>query len=370
MKKFLLKIIFLLPIPLIVIAVNFFVDPASLYRNRGYEAAIAQLLLSGENVAHGQGYFDDRLLQRYCIEGFSKKKKVILLGSSRSMTIGSNLFPGKAFFNNGICYGRLEDYMAIYWMYRKRGLLPDTVIICLDPWLLNRNNGIMMNNAIKDDYRQISEYLSMPSKKRKKQWLFSRIPRRYFELFSPAYFQASLLMTYKKINGTAIQKDYYYPTRNFSEEDQVKHADGSVSFFKKLRMRTLADVEGLVNTHINRDSASYLMNFRELDADSLRRLDKFSDLMLEDNVELVFLLLPYHPKMLSFMSSSSKFSIILEAQETFKELAKGKKIRVIGSYNPDDCGFGEADFYDDMHPKKESLDKYLSLAYAPGEGGD
>jgi len=63
MALFMRKLVLLLPIPLIVLGLNYIVDPAHLFWNDGYERHRATRLLAGQSVffdANG----DFRLLQK------------------------------------------------------------------------------------------------------------------------------------------------------------------------------------------------------------------------------------------------------------------------------------------------------------------
>ena len=91
------------------------------------------------------------------IELLQKPKDVIVLGSSRSMQIGKQLFDGFDFFNNAVSGGSLEDHLAIYAMYRQHDLLPGTVILGLDPWIFNANNGQTRWHSIAPELFRISE---------------------------------------------------------------------------------------------------------------------------------------------------------------------------------------------------------------------
>ena len=62
---------------------NFTVDPAHVLSPSTYEKALAEILRSGHN-ASGVTNYDDRLLQRYLVEGRWPAPDVIALGSSRS----------------------------------------------------------------------------------------------------------------------------------------------------------------------------------------------------------------------------------------------------------------------------------------------
>jgi hypothetical protein len=102
-----------------------------------------------------------------------------------------------------------------------------------------------------------------------------------------------------------------------------------------------------------------LGGFYALD-DKLRlKFEKFLDYLLDRRIKVIFFLAPYHPYLYDYMANSPKYKIILEAERYFRKKALENNITVIGSYNPGNCGLGEADFYDAMHPKREAVARLL-----------
>ena len=75
---------------LAVAATNYCVDPAQLFSGGNYEQGVADILLSGNNVANVSNY-DERLLQKAYVNNLKRRNDVIVLGSSRSMQIKSHL---------------------------------------------------------------------------------------------------------------------------------------------------------------------------------------------------------------------------------------------------------------------------------------
>jgi len=47
--------------------------------------------------------------------------------------------------------------------------------------------------------------------------------------------------------------------------------------------------------------------------------------------------------------------IVMQSQKYFTEIARKNNIPVYGSYNPDDYGFSENDFFDHHHLKNASM---------------
>lgn len=338
-----------------MIGFNYFVDPANIFKNNKYYQDIAELLLDGKNVANLVN-FDERLLKKCYLNGLATKKDVIVLGSSRVMLINSDMFSGYSFFNNGVSVASLEDDMAIYWMYRKKGFIPRVVIIGLDPWLLNKFNGNKGYKSIFNDYEEISTYLGLSSSKSQLSDLFSS---KYFELVSPKYFQSAARFWLMYLREDKKSHGEFYPTTDNIADEIIRHADGSIGYDIKYRSASPAEVR-LSAIAFASNNASMLSHFIRLDPFLEDEFDKFISLLIKDKVKVVFYLAPYHPAAYEILIKSPDYKIIKEAQIFFENYAKIKKIELIGSYNPSDYNLQESDFYDAMHQNVESINKMFS----------
>jgi len=353
--KFIKKILFLLPILLVMIGFNYFVDPANIFKNSKYYQEIAKILLSGKNVANLVN-FDERLLKKYYISGLSEKKDVIVLGSSRVMLADSDMFGGYSFFNSCVSSASLEDDMAIYWLYRKKGFIPRVAIIGLDPWLLNKFNGSTAYQSIITDYNEISAFLGISNTNSQVSYLFSS---KYFELVSPNYFQSAVRFWLANLSEEKNNHGGYYPTTERIGNEIIRRADGSIGYDIKYRSFSPTEVRLSAIDFANKD-ASMLNHFTYLDPFLQNEFEKFISLLLEDKVKVIFYLPAYHPAAYDILMKSPNYKIINEVQKYFENYAKMNSIELIGSYNPQDSNLEEMDFYDAMHQNVQSLGKMFS----------
>jgi hypothetical protein len=335
-----------------ILWINYSIDPARLFHDQ-HEKRMAELLLSGSNVATSVNY-DDRLLQKHYISHLQKSKEVVVLGSSRTMLIRSNLFPGTRFMNNSVSGASIEDLLAIYELYSKKKIHPSILIIGLDPWLLNKNSG-------QDRWQILSfEWMAVQKKMNEnpKLWMtwlkiIQYRLKKQSEIISPSYTQESLRMFLRE----GWKETVYYPTMRDSEDLQVKHYDGSVSYDIKMRSKTIQEVQQDAIGYAREGDVYALENFTQLNPVACRDLELFLDLVKKDGVQVYFLLAPYHPETYKRLISSPKYQIIHQAQNYFTGLAAKRRIPLLGSYNPSDCSLGEEDFFDGMHPKQIFFDK-------------
>ncbi len=360
MKIVIRKILFLIPIPVFILAVNIYSDPAKLFR-LGYEKRVAEILLSNK-CAVNIGAYDERLTQKYYIEGLKvdSKKDIVIFGSSRSMGIGENIFSNSEVFNHSVAGGSLEDFLAIYRMLRKKKLIPQKMIIGIDPWLFNINNGQKRWVVLNNEFMAMKTLLAKDSERYKKIQRFMN----FFiwgkhklsvvsSLFSPAYFQESI-----KYIGKKGKKDKRISTIIISQTPILEYnsisPDGVLTYNNDFTNQSFKQVRKRAQKYI-RGSIYSLSRYFKMDSNLKSIFQKFIDLLQKDNVEVLFFLPPYHPLVYSYMEKNPKFSLVKDVENYVHDLGEDRKIQVYGSYNPKLAGCEETDFYDGMHPKEEAV---------------
>jgi hypothetical protein len=100
-KTLIIRLICFIPIPLIMICVNLYSDPARLFDGGRYEMEVAKILASGKNAGNILNH-NDRLLQKDYAEIIKQAPDIIAIGSSRSMQISQDLFPNETFHNSSV----------------------------------------------------------------------------------------------------------------------------------------------------------------------------------------------------------------------------------------------------------------------------
>lgn len=330
-----------------VAATNYVVDPAHLFSGSEYERKMANLLLSGKNVADVTNY-DGRNMWKIYISGLGQPKEVIVLGSSRSMKLRSSLFPGKTFINNSVPHASLEDYLAIYQLYHQRNYAPSIVVLGLDPWVLNNNSGRTEWISLKEEYMAMAKSLGLSVAP-------SDLPEdtgesKLKELLSVAYFKESLAELF-------LRGEEYSQATDSSLTTAGILSDGSTIHDSKVRSRSVEEVEAMAIAFARRKPVYALGGFVELDKRLLDTLAAFVDYLQRNAVEVIFYLPPYHPSTYRMLSESSEYSIILRAEEGLRDMARSHGIQVAGGYNPEDSYSTREDFIDGLHPKESSVVK-------------
>jgi hypothetical protein len=345
MKHFTLKALILLPIPVVMACINFVVDPGNLF-SASIEKEIADILLEGRNAAAISNY-DERKVQKYTIAGLSHAPEVCVLGSSRSMQIGRELFPDLNFRNSSVSAATIHDYIAIYQLYRTRDMLPKRIILGLDPWVLNINGNKERWKTLQKEYNALvtSEFEQSASRD---------VEFKYFQLLSPSYLQHSI-----RVLKDGDETAEFYVTDDPAPSDGMLRSDGFRYYPDAHRLATQEQVQENATRYINRSRIYGLKHFVMLDPELRKLCANLLDLMQRDGVEVQLFLPPYHPQVFDYMKESPDYRIVLAVEECFRALAREREIPVVGSYNPHTLHLSEDDFYDGMHPKTEAINQIL-----------
>ena len=357
LRRFATRLFLLVPLPLLVGALNVVVDPIGLFHDRRAEREYATLLLDGRNVIAGAGT-NDRLVVRHYIEGLKQGFDVALLGSSRSMAIHASAFPGRSFFNFSLGGANLRDHIALYAMLRERGLLPRALVLNLDPWLLNRNGANTWWVTLEREYRRgLATLVADP---RTVFWLDGiPLPERYLRAFSLQYFRFSLLDLGNRLVRGQVGAPFT-PTDRRYDTAFVQWADGSYGWPEAARSATVPELREAAIRYATQGTANYLGGFTGLDARLQRLLEVFLHAVRRDGLRLVLILTPYHPEAYPRLVASPRYRLVADAERYYRELASREGIPLVGSYDPSRHGFGEGDFYDASHATDAALERWLS----------
>lgn len=351
-RRLFLKIAFFVPLLLLVIFVNLKHDPAGLYRKKTdkqetFEYKIAQAMIAGRNVRVAR-LIDDRLLQKYFIEGLTYAPDIVVLGSSRSLWLGENIFPDKKVIDHSLVDPELADYLGIFEGYAKKDQFPQRVILILDPQLIG--TPVMSERwlSIKEDIYSMLGRLGLPAQDLKEPL----IPQAWLNIFSLSYFQNAI----KRSRDNHHHIIHHLNGEISSEEFYLKDGRCLMRFlFRNKEQRSVRDV--------------YFGPFEQAFKKRMRA-DKGSERILEDfirylsghHIQVTLCLLPIHPQLYkSFIGPpNSRGALdIVGFEDYYHGLARKLNLEIIGSYDPAACGLEGKDFYDGIHIRNEVLERIL-----------
>lgn len=345
---------------LIVAAFNYIVDPAGLFRTTKYEYGIAKILLKGKNVANLSDY-NERLLQKYLIENIKLKPETVVLGSSRSLLIAPLQKSKSLFLNNSVSGATLEDIIAIYGFYNHKNIKPKTIILSIDPWMLNQNNGQVRWQSLQIEYKNELHNLNIESNDLNFGFFNSYEIKKLKELVSMPYFLASYEKLKNMHKEKESEKSKYYETDFDCLKVSVKRANGTTCYPIEFREASLDKINKEAKTYANVESIYSLGDFKTLS--NTEMLEKLINEMLKQKTHIVIFLSPYHPYVYSVMQNNAKYKQVFESENYLKTLAKSKNIKIIGSYNPAKLNLQAQDFYDGMHLQEKAVRKINILQY-------
>jgi hypothetical protein len=292
---------------------------------------------------------DDRALQRNIIALKKTVPAIIVLGSSRMLKVNGDYFNSSDFMNNSVAGASLEDMVAIYQLYKVKGVLPKKIVIGLDPWIFNENNGQHRWKTLSAEYVTFLSDHQMAT-----QQPLINYDNKYLQLLSPSYFQSSLRML--KTRLFAKEKSIPMPTDNKINDGFTRLQDGSINYDKKYRNATLAEVDAKANDYIaDPDNVYSLRAYTTLSSTHVELFDTFIKDMADHNIEIQFVLLPYHPDVYNFIAANKQYNAVIACEHYIKDYAFNANIPLIGSFDPTKLNLDHTYFYDGMHLNEQGI---------------
>lgn len=347
MKSFIIKMLYMLPIPLIIMGLNYIEDPANIFRKGPYEKGIVKHLNEGKNVTNVTNY-DERLFQKYFITELNQCPDVIVLGSSRVMQLGKSYFPEEKLINNGVSGASIEDLLAIYDLYENKGCKIKKVRIGLDPYFLNDNNDQSRWKVLLAEYNEMLSKLEL-NKYTEKKVIDESEFEKYKQLWSVSYFKNSWSYF---VRGVDV---HYRPTAETINKDFTKLTDGSIVYGEISRNSTLETVNRYATQSITETPMYSMREFTKMSSKYQTIFKHFIVYLQAKNIEVEFFISPYHPIVYDHIKKSKDYQIVFEVEKYFKQLANDHKIKLIGTYSPYIYQFNDTYFYDGFHCKEASL---------------
>ena len=335
----------------LVSVVNWTSDPANVFGQGKTEKRIAEILTRG-SYASGVTNYNERLLQLYTINLRSGPPDVIILGSSRSMPVHAGNFPGKSLFNHSVPGASLEDFVAIYQMYAERNMTPGHVVIGFDPWLLNSNNGQFRWQYIKSFFYKAARRLGVTPRGPRYQTVVES--KEYETLISMDYFLQSVKSLFDGTQGSKIME-----RKDDRTKLAVKRPDGSIKPAGSQLKKFPKDVAAEAISTAHGPSAYSLGNFGRFDETAVALFQRFVEHLVEKDVKVTMLLLPYHPEAYPILINRPSYRIISSVETYLHRLTKRAGIEIRGSYDPVKTGCIASEYLDFQHFTSACIDRII-----------
>ena len=342
-KTWFFGVIFISILVLVVIALfNCFVDGIGLFRYTKGLKYMATALINGKMVAGPLGGYDERELQRIVVKNYPSRRDIITIGSSRNMQLRKRFFHGNQdFFNHSMAAASIEDYVSVVSLYIAEGNLPKTVIISIDPWVFNAKNGMpQWWKHLADSYKEMASKIYQQTSN--------------VDLGQTSRYRQLINLDYTIANYKYMRKGKKLRLTDRADiDDFVREPDGSIHF--PYRWRYKRDERADYPPHAM--PITYLNNFNTMS--NFQLLQDFAIYLQKQGVEVVFLLIPFHPVAYKLFNDSSRYRIVLTIEDMLRDFAQRNKMKLIGSYDPKRYGLTGKDFFDDTHGHETVVQKVV-----------
>ena len=340
--KLLKRITTILLLPLLLIGgTNYLVDPDYTLR-KDYIPTLANALNNGKMVS-GPVNINSRLLKKQWIIEMEAVPEVLVLGSSRTLSLSGEAFPGKTFFNASVTNCTFQDMYVFLNLFEKKDKLPGTIVICADQWLFGdqfiEKRWLLNRKEFEEMAEKVGGISSedFPSKwELDKEWVK--------ELFSIRYLIRSL-----KYRGKAEKFEVQtavVPNKMMFLPDGSRHLPDQLTGLSE------KEVAGKAVNYFYSSPDEY---FTELDSLQCRLFESLVMCLQSKGCDALLFIPSYHPETCKLLKHSAKTTGVFEAEKYVLDFAQKHQLKTAGRTNPADINLEEADFYDAVHLKPEVL---------------
>jgi hypothetical protein len=349
MKQFSLRLLFLLPLLFGMVLTSWIVDPDHVRDPEGYERGIARLLLDGKPVTN-IAQADEAAILQYYFADLTSIPDVMVIGSSRTKLLRADSFPGQTFFNASLSGASLTDYLAITNLVESRGGLPRTMVIELSTFLLSDELvSVWPQFGVHKDALEAHFINGAPAP----SMVGTSAPtfESYARFLQPDYFQLSFYTLLDSRLGDAQGSDYHVLQKDEEPTGLTYLADGSEIFPPQRRKNLGKDSV----TALAIDAGQYSAGIpKSIVPEQQRVLEAYLAYLQAHDVKVVLFLAPYHPVSYEIMLGN-RYSIIVDIQAYYEDLAARLGLPLVGSFNPGDLGITKDVYYDATHITPEAL---------------
>ncbi len=367
-KKFLIRSSCLIIVFLgSILVINYYGDPGNqFYRSKKFENEIATHLLLGKQWMVNSN-FNERSLQKLMIGNLKTPPEILVFGSSHTHPITHKMIHNNSFYNLSVSSAALQDDIALYYIFQKRGWQPKTVIICLDPWLVDQFSGKeQWKTNLAFEYEEGKKLLL------NKDFHFAFIEEisglsiKYSQLLSFDYLKASiekLKLSLSSHEEVESNNDAIFKNQKSCPSCIIRTPDGATLPSKNQESRSVKEVENEVMKAINESRINNRIS-TELSEEYTNLFENFIQYLMQHHVNVILYFPALEPKAYSeLVRSDSNYAIVNLSENYFLSIAAKYKLKKISSYNPSKAGLEASDFLDYWHLKQKGARKIFKNEY-------
>lgn len=359
----------ILVLTLLVAAYNI-VGNSTWIEDRRIARQAASWIAQGNAVAFARNDLADRDFHAAYIAERATAPDIVVLGSSRGLQIGAELFGGASFFNHGVWTATLYDHLAIYGQYEGAGKKPRQVVIQADPWLFNGDIetlrwipsgwGYLAYLPTLSDDAPLSTLLG--SALNVSAAVVKNRSKTYVEIFS---WRNAKKAWRNRHAADAKASGAWILQAGQSSEHLVKLPDGTIRYPRKLLEKSIEQREQEAREQGERSPFYGFRNFSRIDPASREIFESFLAHLEKSGVEAVLVLSPYNPLTYEIASRRPENAMLVEVETYLRRLAEARGLRLLGSYDPQRIGCLKEEFADFMHPLPACIKKLWNAGAMP-----
>ena len=328
---------------------NYKVDSSGIFGGSNYLSKAAKALTSGKMIA-GLQNIDDRLFQQLIIRNLQVQNDVIAIGSSTTMHLRKGAISKDRinFFNHSVNGASLEDYISIVGAYEEiHGYLPPAIILGIDPWVFNKNNGQGGRwKSLKKYYDFELDKIYIDRIKTNTNVGMNVI--KWTQLINFDYTLSNIKFSIKSLlKKDSINSPKFYIINTIETDDFIRVDDGSIYYPNEIKYKNNDQVKQQAIAFAKATTPYSLGNFESLS--NIELFEDFVKYLKVNNVDVILFLPPYNPIAYDLLIDSGKYNHILIAEKYLIDFAKLNDIDLRGSYNPHRYNFANEDFFDAVH---------------------
>lgn len=342
-----------------VAAINLYADPTHRHARRVVPPAAGW---AADERFLPPANFEERGFRAAMIKA-SPRPGVALLGSSRVIHVdGSALKPDAGLLNLGMSNASVEDYLALWQVFKDADKVPARLIVFADQWLFNERHDVKLWRA---NLEHVEAFLGASA------WLSGQKALRRLDAGTDLLSATVLKTSLRELSsrGAAPVEGVVVKAADAPAGRTQIRPDGSWSFLAEpsstrdvVQVRKDAALAMLWGGH-SFTNAQYVRNAR-----ALRFWDALAADVAASGAELLVVVPPYQHSIWAryarpeYSAMLSEFSRDLEASSTRHGFA------VCAAADPATVGCREEEFEDDIHATKPCLDKLMKscLTRTPG----
>lgn len=355
------RLLWFLPLLLIVILTNYFVDPAGIYKSDSQFMAAS--LLEGNNVYFHAGNGDERGIKRYLISEMPDYVDCVTVGPSLVFGVRTDAVQEDSFYNLAVSGADFYDILAQFGLMELYGKHCGRVVFCVDSYFFDETlySTFTRNETLKPYAEYMIGILNDEQCRAPEDSAFARFKAKVSQLFSISYFQSAVNWVsssgVKEVLET-ILSDENWGVVGEGYEGGYYMTDGSLVYPKEVQNNSAEYVEEDAR---NYDIETQFSKNCHISSYSPETFEKLIRYLTQRDVEVDLYLFPLAPSLWNRIDNDEYF-ILSELEAYAYDVAQRYDLKIEGSYNPYNLHMTDADFYDSRHMRHELLATYYDFS--------